>query len=888
MARSSPAPVRQNVTSHKIKIDLQGLIRLLAKNLYADSDVFVRELIQNAHDSLKRRGEMEKDRVPAGSIRIRTDDDDATITFADNGSGLTETEIHDYLSTIGRSGTDEFRQELIKKGRCAEITLIGQFGIGLLSAFVVALRVEVETLSTQPGNPSWRWVSEGQKTYELGPGSRTDPGTTVTLHITDNYRDMLDPDELRKSIKKYADFVPFPIQLNDEQAAANAIHAPWHRSYLTEDERRQAYLIFVNHRFPDNPLEVIAVRIQAPYRVDGVLYISDRHTYVNATGMLDIYQARMFITANNRDMLPDWAKFVRGVIDSPDLTPTAVRDAIQIDEVARSIRNDLGRRIVEYLKDLAALDLGRFERVMDWHSYHIKGMAVNHDDFFGAIAELVPFETNRGPMSLRSYLERSPHPDGLPGHDLVYFSERGSATQYYMLCNAKGLLVINASDAFEEQFLKKYAEKRADVRLHQISVAGSQILFEPLKAEEAAAFRELEHDFRRIMHDPGSQATVVRFKPDDLPAVTVLTKDAKLRDELEATRKNLGLPESVRNLADRLLEGRPTVPVTLYLNAGNPTIQRMAQMARMPAGGVEIYQVAKQAIYHNAILLAQHLITPNSAQAIFTSSNLAIKLMIDQAERLADLQSQLNAIKLEQLSGTPPEPPRLREMSLGDHITCMVALPFKDKEHFAYETVLLPALREVLEQEPYWWQVVRADAKYLENFVRPNVATFMNRAHAYIAEISDVNPNVMMELGYMLWADSVRGRPLLVLERKGTGQHLADLGDLIRIHYPNATGPNAVSVIAEALRMEFAKKADLQKLNQQKRAHYLSPLLLKGHFGQNPKVAEALSRHFPTMEDFGAATMDQIRAKVPALSRGVARGLKEDIADLLRSVSPSP
>jgi molecular chaperone HtpG len=477
MARSSSKTGRQDVTSHEIKIDLQGLIRLLAKNLYAESDVFIRELIQNAHDSLKRRGEMEKDRAPAGSIRIRTDEDEATIAFTDNGSGLTEAEIHDYLSTIGRSGTGEFRQELIKKGRGAEVSLIGQFGIGLLSAFVVARRVEVETLSIQPGNPSWRWVSEGQKAYELGPGSRTDPGTTVTLHITDNYRDMLDPDELRKAIKKYADFIPYPIHLNDEEATANAIQAPWHR-YLTEDERQQAYWIFVNQRFPDIPLEVIPVRIEAPYRVDGVLYISDRHVPdVNTTGMLDIYQARMFITANNRDMLPAWAKFVRGVIDSPDLTPTAARDAIQVDAVARAIRDALGRRIVEYLKDLAARDPVRFERVMDWHHYHIKGMAVNHDEFFHAIAELVPFETNRGPMSLRTYMERSPQPNGKPGHDLVYFSERGSATQFYMLCNAKGLLVINASYIFEEDFLKKYAKQRPEIRLHLISVGGSQILF---------------------------------------------------------------------------------------------------------------------------------------------------------------------------------------------------------------------------------------------------------------------------------------------------------------------------------------------------------------------------------------------------------------------------
>ena len=137
---NSPA----NPTRYEIKIDLQGLIRLLAKNLYAEADVFIRELIQNAHDSIKRRAEL-KQNAPPGIIRIRTDRETSTITITDNGAGLTEQEVHDYLSTIGRSGTGEFRQELLKKGRQAEVNLIGQFGIGLLSAFVVAYKVEVET-----------------------------------------------------------------------------------------------------------------------------------------------------------------------------------------------------------------------------------------------------------------------------------------------------------------------------------------------------------------------------------------------------------------------------------------------------------------------------------------------------------------------------------------------------------------------------------------------------------------------------------------------------------------------------------------------------------------------------------------------------------------------
>ena len=876
-------------TRHEIRIDLQGLIRLLAKNLYAEADVFVREMIQNAHDSIKRREESEGQDAQAGVIRIRTDAGARTISITDNGSGLTETEIHDYLATIGRSGTGEFRQQLLKQGRGAEVTLIGQFGIGLLSAFVVAYRVEVETLSIAPGHPSWLWVSEGQSEYELRRGTRTDPGTTVTLYVSDQYLDMLNPNDLRRAIKKYADFIPYPIYLHNEGASTNVVNAPWHRTFPSERERTQEYWNFVSQRFPDYPLEVIPVDLEQPYRAQGVLYISDQHIPdVNTTGMVDIYQTRMFITGNNRDMLPSWAKFVRGVIDSPDLTPTASRDAIQPDAVAHDMKEALGQVIIRHLQELAVRDAVRFERIMEWHWYHVKGMAVAHDAFFDAIADLVPFETNRGLMNLRKYLQLSASIGSRTGNDIFYLSERGSATQFYMLCDAKGLLVVNAGYIFEENFLRKYAERHPQVRLHQISVAGSEFLFEPLSPEGAAEFRQLELDFQRNLPDPRSQVRVARFQPPVLPAVTVLTADAKLREELEETRRSLILPESVRDLAGRLLEERPTVPIILYLNAENATIQQMARMAQSPIVDPEAYRAATVAIGNNAILLAQHLLTPRNVQDLFTSSTQTITLLIKQTERLSDLQARLSTSELLLHEKEQAAAAQAEDTALSTHTRCMVALPFKDSNTFAYETVLLPALREVLEQKPYYWEVVRADAKYYENTIEGNVTAWMQRSHAYIADISDLNPNVMMEVGFMRWSEPARTRPLIVLQRDGTGTHLADLAGVIRIAYPNATGKDAVREIAEALRQEFAKKTDVEQLNARKQAHYLSSLVLINEFGVARSIAEDLMRAFGTMEALIAAPVEEILRRVTALRSGVASGLQRDITALLNELRPMP
>ena len=348
----------------EFQIDLQGLIKLLAKNLYAEADVFVREMLQNAHDSVKRRRELQGAGAPPGEVRVKVDRIASTITFTDNGAGMIEHEVKEYLSTIGRSGTDAFRRDLIEKGRQADVTVIGQFGIGLLSTFIVADRVVVETRSWQKGHPGYRWESRGEKTYDLQAGDRQEPGSSVTLYITDQYRDMLLLEELRKAIRKYADFLPVGIYVNEDEAPANAVNAPWHKQYDSARDELLEMSIFVARRFPDNPLSTIPIHIKSPYKVDGVLYVSDnRIPDVNTTGLVDIYQSRMFVMEGNRDMLPSWAKFVRGIIDSPALTLTASRDAIQQDATQEEIKEQLGEAIVEHLKGLSKSDPDKFQRL---------------------------------------------------------------------------------------------------------------------------------------------------------------------------------------------------------------------------------------------------------------------------------------------------------------------------------------------------------------------------------------------------------------------------------------------------------------------------------------------------------------------------------------------
>ncbi len=266
----------------KMETNFEGLIQLLAKHLYPEPDVFVRELIQNAHDSIVRRHEVEPDL--AGHIDVEFNLNTRTITFRDNGIGMDRQDIKEFLAVIGSTGTGMARQQLQEQGKVAAYELIGQFGIGMLSAFVVADKVVVRTRKLG-AQEAFAWHNTGSTDCELYADDKKQVGTEILVHVDAGYTFMLDEKRLRDAIVKYCDFIPFPITLNG-QGPVNVIEAPWHRiHWASESEKEASYKSFLNRRYPDVPLDIIPIEVNEPFRARGALYISDRHIPdVNTSG----------------------------------------------------------------------------------------------------------------------------------------------------------------------------------------------------------------------------------------------------------------------------------------------------------------------------------------------------------------------------------------------------------------------------------------------------------------------------------------------------------------------------------------------------------------------------------------------------------------------------
>ena len=593
----------------KMRTSFQGLVQVLAKSLYPEPDVFVRELLQNAHDSIQLRRVNEPDW--AGLIGIDADETRRTLSFSDNGLGMDRREIEDFLSVIGGTGTGGQTRELA--ARDVAVATIGQFGIGLLSAFVVAERIEVRTRKAGAAQ-AWRWVNHGGEDYHLEalPASAQAPGTRVSVVLAAHQTAFLDGRLIRQIVRRYADFLPFPIHLNGF-GPINAVDAPWHKSDWADPMRRESSLrAFLSQRYADPPLLVIPVDLQQP-RTSGGLFIPTRYAPDGQTrGTVDLFQARMSIRSNDPDLLPEWAGFIRGVIDCPDLQPTAARDNVLRDESWRALRAALGARVIAALLDLAARDRPRFLQLCDWHHDAIKGMAARHEDFALAVLDQLPFDTSQGQLTLPEFLARQPAIEGK--RPLYFFVQAGDASQFHALCQGRGLLAIDAGRAFDETLLRRYASQHeATVALKPLDRLDDPLLYERLTPEEQRAYGPLERAMDRVLSaiEVPVKTQARRFQPVDLSAALLAGQRIAAFDAMEQALEKPFLLDGLAELAGEVRGRLRRQPLTLLLNVAHPLVRQLGALADP---GQERYRPLLTGLYHAALLNAQHRLTPAAAR----------------------------------------------------------------------------------------------------------------------------------------------------------------------------------------------------------------------------------------------------------------------------------
>lgn len=553
---------------HQIQIALEGVVRLLSQNLYADPDVFLREMIQNAQDSIVKRRLREPH---AGRIDLIPRVVGSTLTIEDDGIGLTRDDIHGYLSTIGRSGTGELKQRL-RHGDVGEAAaLIGQFGIGLLSAFMVADRVDVHT--RHPDDDAWRWSFDGGTCYELSPGDRTSVGTSVTLSLKAACSGYVEHARLAELVRRFAELVPIPIYLAGGAMPVNAMRAPWDGGGVIDRGTAERFL---ERRFPNEQILSWAA-IDEPIggsRLRGLLAITDRPAELGRA-RIALYVSRMFVGDQHAELLPSWAAFVRGVVECDALVPVAARDRVLVDDSLRAAAGAIEHAVLEHLRALAGSDRDRLVAILRIHAAAVMGMLLEGDDpeLFTSLASLVPLRTNMGPMTIPEAV--AANPDGVR---LRFTTQRQPSSAVRTLCDARGLVLLELGEAYAERFVHAYARTWPDrlVPLRADEAGGGELLA-ALPLSERMAWRRLEVLAASMAgHD---RVEIAQFHPVELPALRLDTAKGRGQRELHGVVAHLGMPPFLQDALAGVL-AQPVERGVIYLNVAHPVIAALADPAR--------------------------------------------------------------------------------------------------------------------------------------------------------------------------------------------------------------------------------------------------------------------------------------------------------------------
>lgn len=858
------------VITKEMTLDFDGLMRILANGLYSERKVFIRELVQNGHDSVRRREKREPSHH--GRLDIETRPEENWISFTDNGIGMNADDLNGYLSRIGASGT-----KLLGRGKEEVSGLVGQFGIGFLSGFIVAERVEVRTRKPDD-EEGWLWQNSGGKNYSIQPCEIKSAGTTVKVFIKDPAdRSLIEPDAVIQVVREYCDMLRVPIHVNRGAAAVNTQVMPWERDGLSDDERDLDCKIYLAKTIRgDSLIETFPVRLEAPFKAGGILYISKMRTFgVRVPRNLRIYQDRMFVV-NDAELLPPWAEFVSGIIETSGLTPNAARDGFIKNKAWSQLRDALGDIIIQGMERLRETSRKQLSYILKYHDLGIKAACHNHEPFFRKFAHMLEWRVNRlssaateedaedmldtdirgGGVSfhwrtLPEVLAASKSEGGRPKR-LLTFTTSNAANQYFDMANAEGVLVVDASFPFEDALIAAYAKlpDAPPIDLVYVDKQGGG-LFKDLQSGDQAV-RRLADIMGQVIFPGGTGKLKVearRFEPASLPAVLLNAERGKAEQQARQLLQDPTQPSNLREMAEELLRNaRAANAMRMVINAACPFIQ---ELARQDSRDADVRHVML-GVYNSAILYNAEMLTPQNAKIFHDQFGDFMEANLKMINARANMQQERESLAqdrqaLRRAAG--------QEAPAASHRILFLMTPFN--EDYAR---LEKALRVVIE-EHWGCQLCLARDRVLNPELRGNVEAHMQQAHAFLAEVSQGNPNVMYEVGRARALYPQRPMIFLSHPSKETGKVTlpADLQGLLRLDY-NLDIPT--EALAEHLEKELRRSKAISDLLEDSSLDDFVPVAklksLKGPFNLPDSAFDALGAKFSTAKAWKQATPEAV------------------------------
>lgn len=565
-------PQTQTENKYEFKAEIKQLLNILVHSLYTNKEIFLRELISNSSDALDKLRfesisgtEINDNELPL-EIRIDFNTDKGTITISDTGIGMTKEEIITNIGTIAKSGTAEFLENL-KESKSDISNMIGKFGVGFYSVFMVAKEVVIKTKSYKKGSEHWVWKSDGLGSYEIA--STNEPmkrGTVIEIHLRDEEKEFAEKYRLQSIIKKHSNFISFPIYLESERV--NTISALWRepKSSITKEQYNEFYKYLTYDS--DEPLDVIHVSVDAPIQFNGLMFIPKKNLDVFGFNRyeygLDLYVKRVLIQHQNKDLLPEYLSFIKGVVDSEDLPLNISRETLQENLIFHKISQNVTSQVLNFLTKMANDNPDKYA---EFWKEHGRIFRMGYADYSNRekYAELLRFNSSISKnaeelTSLSAYVSRIK-----PDQKEIYYLSGASrdaivSNPHLEIFRNKGLEVLFMYDPVDEFVMdsvreyKTYALKsveQADLKtLEKFDDIVPEEKKEELSRDEEKAFKSLLKHIKDIL---GDRVTEVRESKRliDSPSVLVNPADgmtSQMQKILHIVNKDTTIPKKIMEI----------------------------------------------------------------------------------------------------------------------------------------------------------------------------------------------------------------------------------------------------------------------------------------------------------------------------------------------------
>lgn len=570
---------------YRFKVNLGGMIEILSDHLYSSPDVFVRELLQNAADAITGRREIE-DKELEGSIILEIEEG-KKLVFTDNGQGLTEEEIHRFLAIIGESSKRDLTDRSVRRD------YIGQFGIGLLSCFMVSDEICLITRSCRDKDApvlEWRGRPDGTYTIERIEPSMTEretidgPGTKIVLLAKEGMEEYFTRESMEDLISYYGLLLPFPVLIrqNGKEKQINPVYLPWEG----RTTNKQELLLFGQMLFGELFLDCLTFSA-GEGNVSGVIYILNYTVLPTVKPEHRIYLKHMMLTEKGDGLLPDWAVFTKCIVHATDLKPTASREGFYEDETLDAVRETIENRLIEYIDTMADDQPELFGKFFRVHQLTLMELALANPKLFRTLIDYFEFETTRG--TLTGYDLR------MCGEDLIYAPNRERYKQLSQLFFAQDQLLINATYVHALELLEGLGHLYS-IRVSEVEEEEIEDLMEELEEEEQEAGIEFLKKANKILKERDCKAELKCFQPENQPAFFLMDEEAVLNRQIAISRNKVNA--MFRKMLDMIsgeLKGEDAVSV-LYLNYNNPIVSNLIKIKEEDAVRIFVEIIYIQAL----------------------------------------------------------------------------------------------------------------------------------------------------------------------------------------------------------------------------------------------------------------------------------------------------